>query len=194
MPSASSSTEIVNQALEMLGAQPITSLDDTTSEAAKRAKRTFHRIRESLLQSHNWNFAQERRELAADTATPLYDKQYAYRIPSDMWKVLEVNGEDVDSRRWKVLGRRIETDIEAPLQVRGQVLHDRYGEYPPLFVEALAAKCAADWAYAVTQKPELQGNMEAIYDKRLLEALVADGQEGMLEPVEANTWIYARGV
>ena len=68
----SSVVDICNEAMDLLGAATITSLDENSKEA-KLCNRRFTTVRDQVLRSHPWNSAIRRATLAKDSATPASD-------------------------------------------------------------------------------------------------------------------------
>ena len=72
-----SQVEICNSALNMLGANNITSLTED-SKNARLLNQRYVPVRYAVFRSHSWNCLIKRVELAQDTDTPSheYSKQY----------------------------------------------------------------------------------------------------------------------
>lgn len=85
--------DICNQALMSIGGELITSLDENSQEA-RLCKTIFTTSLQTLLEEHEWNFATKRAALARAVATPLYDYDYAYPLPSDCLRVIEFQYQD----------------------------------------------------------------------------------------------------
>ena len=64
-----SSTEICNQALILLGQEPIITLDDSTKQS-RLCKRLYQPVLEALLRAYPWTFAIKRKILARDLEMP----------------------------------------------------------------------------------------------------------------------------
>lgn len=84
---------IVNSALLKLGSDPITALTDT-SESARTMNTLYDTIRDDLLAAHVWNFATKRAKLAQLTTAPAYGWDYAYQMPADYLRTVEVHDND----------------------------------------------------------------------------------------------------
>ena len=92
----SSDTDIANVAMRLLKANRIASLTDGSNNANK-AVDIFSEIRDSLLRSHNWNFATKRQKLARSATAPTYEFDYAYPLPSDWLRTIAVHDNDAGS-------------------------------------------------------------------------------------------------
>lgn len=188
---ATSKTAICNLALTALGAQRITSLDQDLKEA-RTCKALFDECRDAVLAAHEWNCATARAELAADSTAPAFGYLYRYLMPSNPYclKVRTIEGED--TYPWEVVGRYIETDNPAPLQITYTKQVTDPTEFDPLFRQALAARLAAEMAYILTADTKLESDMWAKYHLKLMEARTGDAKEGSVVTEETSSWITAR--
>jgi hypothetical protein len=184
---AASETDIANSALAKLGADRIVSLNDDTREA-RLLKEQFGKVRDDLLRSHPWNFAIERTSLAALTSEPEFGFTYEFQLPSDCLRVLEI--EDFDSE-WQKEGNKLRADT-TPLNIKYVKRTVEVGKWDANFCEVLAAKLAADIAFAVTQNASLKKQLNDEYMQKLREARSFDGQEGGVRTVYAKKWLNAR--
>ena len=80
-----SDTEIINDALDWIGQQNITSIDQTTGNGPK-AKRAFLRVRDTEQQKARWTFNKVQTSLTA-TTNSWGRGLYAYLKPSDCLKI-----------------------------------------------------------------------------------------------------------
>ena len=182
---------IVNSALLKLGARTISSLNDS-SKTARLANETFDGIRDLVLQSHEWNFAMKRESVASDVTGPEWGFDFAYSVPIDCFKVISINGEDLNSCKWKVEGRKIVTDLTSPVEILFIFRAEDYGDYPPLFSDALAERCAAEWCQRVTGTDSTQQIHVNLSNRKINEAKSVDGQEGTPKKIGAGAWIESR--
>lgn len=88
-----SNVEICNVALTRLDRERITSLLDG-STSGNDCNAIFGPTREELLRGHDWNFARSRQKLARLTATPTYEFDYAYQLPTDWLTTRAVHQDD----------------------------------------------------------------------------------------------------
>lgn len=140
---AASETDICNLALSHLGEAPIESLNED-STAARACALNYETTRDGVLRSHRWNFAQTRAALAQLEATPAFGWSYAYALPADCLRVLEVNDSevgDVISGPFIIEGRNLLTDETSVNLVYLRRITD-VSQFDVLFIEALALKLA----------------------------------------------------
>lgn len=177
-----SEVSIVNRALRLLKVKPIASLSEQT-EAGRWASDTYADARDALLQEYPWNFAIKRDGFSASTSAPAWGYDYLYLLPSDCLRVLNIEGEpDGATDAWKVEGGYIATDAIAPLYIRYIARITNTGLFPPAFVEALAARLAAEGAYPFTGNVAREQSMTQLYETRLAIAKRYDAQEGTPDP------------
>lgn len=188
---ASSDVEICNRALDAIGARIITSLTDGTREAGLCA-RYYEQVRDDILRSHPWNCATKRASLAASVTAPAHGFAYAYPLPSDCLRVVEVAGEDEDGGAWQVEAGSIVTDLTAPLNIRYIYRVEAAVLLDPLLVSAIAARLAMELAQPLTGSAEMRQRMEQEFRTRLRAARSADGQEGTALRVGAEDFVRSR--
>lgn len=138
-----SPTDICNLALGHLGEARITSLDED-SVSARACVLHYESVRDEVLRSHRWNFAQDRKVLTALEELPPFGWSRQYELPAECLRVLEVNGSeagDLVSSEYLVEGRKILTNAE---EVRLVYIRDvpDVSAYDPLFVRAFALRLA----------------------------------------------------
>jgi hypothetical protein len=193
---ATTSVEIVNSALNKIGARRITSLSDG-SKAAIIANDQYDRLRKEVLRSHPWNFAIAYAQLAATVNTPIWTKQWTkeFVIPTDVLRVLETDlTSDAD---WE-LGNN--TDNNKVIFTNSTSLKIKYikditntTRFDAMFDEALAMRIAADLAYPLVQSQTVQQNMFNAYLRFMADARTMDAQENALDTVESDTFTIIRG-
>ena len=88
---------IASNALLLLGAKTINSLDEGTDRATLSAN-LYDSLRDDMLRSHPWNCAVKRVLLAPDTDVPAFDYGAQFTLPADWLKTLSVgpDGYEVD--------------------------------------------------------------------------------------------------
>jgi hypothetical protein len=89
MVSSALSVTLCSQALVMVGADPITSIEDSTREAVI-CSALYEPMATAALCTYPWRFAMIQRQLALVTAEPLARYDNAYQIPADCLMVRAV--------------------------------------------------------------------------------------------------------
>lgn len=174
----------------MVGANTITALSDTTKEA-RLCNESYEKVRDQLLFSHPWNFAIKRIDVAAEPTLPsgYWGYAYAHVLPVDCLRVLSVESED--QAPWQVEGGYIYSDI-TPLNLKFVRKETDTTKFSKGFEEALAAKMAHRFAYALTESASAAEAVRKQAEETLSLAMSFDGQEGSLEAVEANGFMNSR--
>jgi hypothetical protein len=142
---AITNTEICNLALKALGLDPISSLANDLSQAGIVLRKTWEATRDAILRSANWRCLLSRSvSLAREAAAPSFGFSYAYALPIDCIRVVEMS---IDAA-WAVEGRLLLTDETEAfiLYVAYDKATDQVVRFDAHMVTAIAAQLAADIA------------------------------------------------
>jgi hypothetical protein len=82
MASGDSNITICNQALNLLGADVISSFSDTSNDAATVCNNIYDTIKKQTLSLYPWSFALTKVQLARSSTTPINEWSYQYDLPS----------------------------------------------------------------------------------------------------------------
>jgi len=169
--------EIINAALSRLGANSIVSLDEGTTEQ-KLAVNAWDIARRATLRDHPWNFALTDTELNQVADYTPYEFKYAYRLPSDCVRVMQVYGNPTYKRQ----GQDLLMDLD---RCRIKYVKDIVDTtaWDPSFVDLMAQRLAADMAYALSKSQASADSMFGIYDRKLKAARFIDGTEDVQDPI-----------
>lgn len=185
----SSPLEIGNSALIKLGVEPIISFDDE-SKAARLVKEQYSKIRDKLLDSHYWNFAMKRQELAVVAGSPpIFGFSIKYQLPVDCFKVVHLNVKDA---RFKVeKGRFLHTNL-AGAKILYISSENDVSSYSPMFRELVALDLAIDICFSLTGKRTLK--VDLINERKIFirDTRSSDGQEGTNDELASDVWLNAR--
>ena len=186
-----SETDIANLALTWLGQRLINSLNDNQNEA-KIMKVNYPLSRDKVVAEHAWTFALRREALAPLAAPPNFGGGNQFLIPSDVLRVYRVyrptgglSTVNLQNADWVREGQHIisrEETVWAHFIYR--VTNTTYFSSP--FIQAVAAKLAADTALAFTENDKLQDKMEKMYVIKLQEATASDGSQGRTEVIRST--------
>lgn len=179
--------QICNLALTRLGEDQIISLTED-SKAARLCNLHFEPLRDAVLRDHIWNFALSRAELALSTSSPVFGYAYKFALPTDCVRVVKQQYEDVE---YKIEGGFLLSDDSASkiLYVKRETDPSKFDA---LFIDALAARMAAELAYPLTGSVSQSQTMFQIYKQKLSDARTADGQEGTPEDIVADEFVVSR--
>ena len=186
---AVSEVTICNLALSWLAGNLIISLDDDINEA-KLCKANYELSRDAVLETMAWTFATKRYALTPEVNTPAWGSGVQFTIPAEIITVLEVtdvsdtpNG--ANNLDWRREGHLILCDANK-VYVKAVFKQDDPVRFPPNFVQAVAARLAAEIAIPLTESKELMMTMEGKYKDRLLIAAGTDGIQGKTDVIESR--------
>lgn len=182
-----SRVEICNRALDKLGSAAITSLDDNV-KSARACARMFDAVRDAELRDHQWNFATARASLPEVDDAPIYGFAKQYQMPGDCLRVLDVE----PYADWKIEGRRVLTNVSAPLRIKYVQRVTDTSSFDALFVEALAARMSLELCETLTQSNSKKRAAQDDYAQAIRRARRADAIEGTADALQETSWIKAR--
>ena len=194
-------TSFLNDALAQIGQPRITAIDDG-SVSANHCQTLWPPLRQAMLRSHHWNFAEARIELAQNVTAPTFEWAYAYDLPADLLKVKEVNGgEPVPystdtwwpvSTGYKIEGRQLLSNdgIVKIVYVKDVENPDLWDA---LFYQAAAAWLASKLAMAIAKNAQMsQALLQQAHAVLLPLAMTVDGQEMTTPQLRNDTLTWGR--
>jgi hypothetical protein len=200
--------DIANRALSKLGEARIISLDDN-NKPARAMKARLSLLRDAELEAYAWRFAVKRTTLAASTEVPSWGYGAVYERPVDDLRPLMVNGGYVDFRTigvqyedsgfqrkhvpYEIIEGKIHTDLPAPLQYEYVARITNTGAFSALFVEALAARLAADAAEELTQSRGKKEDAAREYEATMKQARRVNALYNPPRRKSASSWFMSRG-
>jgi hypothetical protein len=178
---------ICNRGLDLLGADPITSLTDG-SKPANLCLRNYDAVRDATLRAYAWNSAKRRASLPAMSAAPAWGYARQFQLPEGpvperclrLWRT-EQEALGIRGVEYKIEGRLIVTDLAAPLNIEyiAQLLDPALMD--PLLAETIAARLGVYLAANLTESgARVQGAVD-YYKTTRDEAYQADAMEGSQE-------------
>lgn len=197
-----SETDLLNDALGMIGASSISAIDEGSTNA-NWCQIFYPTLRDSLLRSHHWNFALTRVELSQDLATPAYEFAFSYTLPPDCLKVVEYVGGTttstaylVDSqsviKRYRIEGRKLLTN-DGVVSIRYIQRVEDPDQFDPIFYQVLATHLASKLAMAILKDGKLALSLMEMATQLLLPiATAVDGQEDSVEPFQVDDLTWGR--
>lgn len=183
-----SAVQICNLGLTKIGEESITAFTDDT-KAGRLCNLHYAPARDMVLRDHIWNFAIKRVSLAQSTGTPAWEYAYQFALPTDF--IRAVNTDLLKTAEWKIEnGFLLSDDSSVKLKYVAQITDTEM--FDPLFVEALAARIAAELAVPLSDSTTLSQQMFNLYASKIRTARAADAQEGTPEGIDADAWLDAR--
>jgi hypothetical protein len=171
-----STIAIYNRALDMLGVEPLASLADS-GKAARLCARNFEPVRNAVLRSYPWSSALRRESLKPHDEPPAWGFARQFMLPEDCLRLLAIDGENNIPARYRIEGRRVLTDMGAPLNVQYIARMDDAAQLDPMLCDAIATRLAADLSYSLTASATLGQALMEIYQAKLAEARMTDAEE-----------------
>lgn len=199
---AASEVQIANLALQKLGEESILTLNDDLTRALE-IKLAFASVRDAELNRRRWRFSFTRVSLPALVSTPDSDYGYQYQLPGDFIRLIE--GGDIrtvvdmsDFRGsptldYSIEGRKILTDVGAPLAIRYIASITDTTLFTPAFDYAFASRLAYETCERITGSTKKQNACLVDYRMAISEATRAQALELPSAPQADDTWIAARG-
>lgn len=189
---AISKTMIINKALILAGAAPVTDIDDG-SNSADILSRLYEIALKSVLSECKWNFATKRYSLPTNSTATLsfYDvgQTIIYDRPTDIVKIFGTND---DSAKWREEGDYIVSDMSG-LCLRYVYFIEDVTKFPIFFVEALVDKLASDIAYMVVNSATLaEGLLKKYKDISLPRARSMNSQIGEQQIIRDDAWVSSK--
>ena len=189
-------TDIVNVALRLIGADTITSLTDGTPNA-NAANDLYTEARDSLLRAHPWNWATKRKKLARSGTAPAYGYDYAYPLPSDWIRTLEVhnNDEGVGNTYFTVEvvnDKRCILSDEEDIYLRYVAKVTDVNMMPPDFRRTLEYALARDLAPRVSESNTLADRYTELAERHLSKARSTDGMGAPQPRRPVGSWVTSR--
>ena len=83
MAAGDTKVTICNQALNLLGADVITSFTDTSNDAASICSNIYDTVKNMTLSMYPWSFALTKIELTQSSTSPINEWTYRYDLPGD---------------------------------------------------------------------------------------------------------------
>lgn len=194
MPATTTKLGIINRALQMLGSQSISNLNEN-SRGAKAMLRAYDSVFLSELEANTWRFSIKRASLAADATPPLFGKKKAYPLPGDFLYLApnETTYDNPNRRDWEIEGASIISDDDAPLPIRYVSSNITESSFSATFAEAFAAALALATCEEITNSNTKLQNISALYDAAVKRAKKRNDLQKA--PVKSPTcsWISVRG-
>jgi hypothetical protein len=184
-------TDICNKALTLVGAAPITNIDDDTNNA-RVLSNVYETALRSILAECKWNFAVKRALLSVSADTvDWYEigETYVYQKPADIIRIFETNDRN---SVWREEGEYILSDTNG-LGIRYVYYLDNPSKYPSLFVDALVDRLCADIAYIIVNSATIGDKYKNLYESvSLPKAMSANAQTGTQQIANDDAWVLAK--
>lgn len=181
-----SQVSICNQALGLLGANFITSLDDPTTEG-ELCRLNYDAVRDAVLSEHNWTFATKWIIIPASADPPTGEYKNEFPIPPDVLTILTVGQDYSHQGDWQVESNAIRADTAT---CKCQVIYRQEDptKYSAMFIQALVARLAAELATTITESQGLMRDFTELYARKVKAAIARDNQQGRSRRIRSR-WL-----
>lgn len=182
-----SEVSICNIAVSWLGGNRITSLDDDTTEA-NLCKLNYDSSRDATLEERNWTFATGRSLPNKLSTEPVFGFSSAFQLPSDFIRVVQISTLETmkdEVTDWAKEGDQLLVDADTIYMRYVKRISDTT-KYSAGFVQALAARIAADICVPLTHDKELFANYWQLYLNKIESAGAMDGMQGPNEQLRSR--------
>jgi hypothetical protein len=175
-------TDVCNLALSWLGDYSISNIDDDSNQA-RTCKINYDLSLTAVLEEKDWSFAIDNKQVAKSP-------NGGFLKPPEALRVLLVNDDEKD---WHIEGEYIFIERGDVAEVKFiQVVKE--AKFSAMFVQALAARIAADIAVTVTGSKSMEANMQERYEARMQSASTTDSLQGTREELRASKLTTSRRI
>ena len=191
---ATTKIDICARALVMIGAQPITSFTDGSTEALV-ANNVYEDITQASLTRHKWRFATNQKELSLLTNTPVGRYDYAYQVPTNP-EVLQINTITVND--YVIPYARYQDYIyvnsygSSSTLVMDYIYRVDEAYFPPHFILALEYELASIFAGSVARDAAMIKQFKELAERQFLIAKNIDSSETTTKVLDTNRFINLR--
>lgn len=184
-----SETQIANNALIRLGANPITDIDVDGTHNSNTMQQLYAPTRDALLRQHFWNFAIKRVSIAENATPPAFQWTAQYTLPSDFVRVKRLYNTDDN---YAIEGDVILVNQPSELQMVYVARITDVTRFDPLFVQVLTLMLAILAAPRICGEGFNTDRLAAELRQTLMEAKIVDSQDSSPEDFIINTFANAR--
>ena len=187
----SSFTLMASNALQQLGAAPISDIAENTGRA-KRVNSIYQDVRAAVIRDAAWNFAVVRVQLAALADAPAFTWAKQHQMPENPYCLRVLDVYSGDERIDHVIeGRKILSDYSTINLLYLKRVTDP-SQFDPLFIEAYEARLAAELAIPITGSRGIAQDFWGTYDNKIANARLVNSQEGTPAAIQANSLVDVR--
>ena len=188
---ANSAIDIASRALILIGAEPITSFGDGSSEAVV-ATNMYEDVVRATLSSARWRFATEQAELAQLTDAPTGRFTIAHQLPTDTLVVhtITVNDNLVD---FTVYGDKVFSDQSTQdTLIADFTFRAKENTFPSYFSLAVEYALASIFATSIARDDRLMQLMETKANQLMAKARNIDAQQQTTRKLSTSRFITTR--
>jgi hypothetical protein len=188
---ANSPIDICARALILIGADPITSFDEDTTEALV-ASNMYEDVARASLVNSRWRFATNQAVLNLLSATPTGRYDRAYQLPTDLLMLHAVTVQDLPIE-YQIYGDKIFADADAAdILVADYTFRALEQNWPSYFTIAVEYALAVVFATSIARDPTLGGLMREQGRESMAKARSLDSQQQTARKLTTSRFIAER--
>lgn len=196
MSSTITQTSIANRALQILGYQPIGSIQDN-SRGARAINRAYQPVLLKTLRDNFWGFAIKRAVLPASATAPAFGPANYFPLPNDFLRLAPLDSDkNFNYLDWQIENaggqQAIATNDQAPLYIRYVSSDVTESMFDASFAEALAANLAYETCEELTQSGTKLAAAEKAYEDAINMAKKTNAFEERPMRAPVDSWITKR--
>lgn len=178
------------RALVQVGARPITSFSDGTTES-EIAGLLYAPLRDAVLSSYAWSFATGQVTLTRLSTLPVADYAYAYQLPADFLRGLSA-GINTRGRglHYRITNGQLHCNAESVMLT--YLYRPDEETFPPYFDRLLVARLAAEFCLPLTENTSRAQMLTQLADQEFARTRQIDAQQDSPNRLENFTLIDAR--
>ena len=188
---SNSAIDICARALILIGAEPITSFDDGTTESLV-AVNMYEDIARTNLCSSRWRFATEQKQVSELTEEPTGRFDRAHQLPSDLLMLHALTVNDIVFE-YQVYGDKVFSNASSnEVVIADYTFRALEIGWPSYFTIAVEYAMAAVFAGSIARDPELSQQMLVISDRFMAKARTLDSQISTTRKIATSRFITDR--
>lgn len=170
-------------ALQLIGAEEITSFFDETREARICAS-IYPTVKKDMLQSSTWRFSIRQEQLNKLSATPLFGFSYAYSLPSDFLRLV---GKQTPTTKHQIFENKVYTDLDPVYAVLQYDVDEQY--FPAYFTRLMQLEMAAMLAAALLEDENKADKFSAFAKTQMIKARNIDSQNNSSSTIPSGAFV-----
>ena len=191
MAVATTDVAVASMALVLIGDDPISAFDSSTTGAIV-AENIYDTVVADILTQHPWRFAVKQTDLSHLEATPEALFTDAWQIPTDALLIRRVivSGSDIT---YEIYGDKVFANVDETNTVTANyIFRALEQDWPPYFLFAAQLQLASLFSMSVAGKPDMSQDFETKADFALRKARAIDSQSDTTHNIETTRFIDMR--
>lgn len=183
---------IASKALIKIGAEPISSFNDGTSESLITAN-LYENCRDRVLSAYPWSFASTQQRLTHAKEVPIADYQHAFYLPADFLRMLSIG--DAHSKSSKGISYKISNNMihcDQSTIIINYIYRLDEASFPAFFTSLVINALAAEICIPITENTARAELFQKIYQNEIAKARLLDSQQQTPNAIEDFALINVR--